>query len=370
MKYLRIGLGLALVWGALGVAGYAVAATRHLRADGKVVTAAARAELRSHRASAGGACADSAGAGQLAGLLSIPAIGVTAPVEAGTSDAVLAEAVGHAGGYPWPGQPGTSVLLAHDVSYFADIDQLAPGSVITYETPCVVYRFAVTGHRVVAAGSAIPVAAAAAVAPTVDALVLDTCWPTDALWFTPNRYLVTAVETGFSQRLGSGRGSHLAPLAAPSAPATYTTPAPPALVAEGLTLDDNETPMGTLSITGANGAAGRGWAASPAPLALTTTGLEAYFGVLHASAQQQASWLADLAPGVDLPAALSGASVTGSGAPLDVHIALDGAQPDQVTLQTVVDLGGGPAPGTYDETVTEVVAGTVVTVAGWTLTPA
>ncbi|MHB8682685.1 MAG: sortase domain-containing protein, partial [Acidimicrobiales bacterium] len=62
---------------------------------------------------------------------------MTAPVEQGTGDAELNVAVGHADSTPWPGTPGTSVFLAHDVSYFALIANLQPGDVINYEANCV-----------------------------------------------------------------------------------------------------------------------------------------------------------------------------------------------------------------------------------------
>src|SRR5579875_1863841 len=94
--------------------------------------------------------------GQLAGVLSLPKLSVSAPVEQGTDDAELNVAVGHADSTPFPGTPGTAVLLAHDVSYFAHIDQLQPGDTIDYRVGCVTHVFNVTGHTVVAAGAPIP----------------------------------------------------------------------------------------------------------------------------------------------------------------------------------------------------------------------
>jgi hypothetical protein len=72
--------------------------------------------------------------------LSIPAIHLQAPVEEGTEDQELNVAVGHAPASVWPGAAGTSVFLAHDVSYFVHLDALKPGDVISYATACDTWR--------------------------------------------------------------------------------------------------------------------------------------------------------------------------------------------------------------------------------------
>ena len=99
------------------------------------------------------ACTATASAGGPQGLLVIPAIGLTAPVEEGTDDAQLNVAVGHVPSSVWPGTTGNSVLEAHDVSYFVNIDQLNPGDLIRYETPCTTYVYRVQGHQVIQQGS-------------------------------------------------------------------------------------------------------------------------------------------------------------------------------------------------------------------------
>ena len=125
----------------------------------------------------------------VAGLLEAPKISLTAPVQQGTSDAVLNVAVGHDASSVWPGTDGTAVFNAHDVSYFLNIDHLSAGDRLVYQTACNEYDFVVQGHAVVTAGS--PVYNTPG--PSV---TLVTCWPTNALWFTPDRYVVTAVEVG------------------------------------------------------------------------------------------------------------------------------------------------------------------------------
>ncbi|MHB8328893.1 MAG: class D sortase [Acidimicrobiales bacterium] len=344
----RVAIGLALVWGALGVLGYRMGWQIH---SGRGQSAL----LRSARTSVDhgtGNCTQGTPAsdGQLAGVLDLPRLNVSAPVEQGTNDAELNVAVGHADSTPWPGNPGTAVLLAHDVSYFAHIDQLQVGDTVQYEAGCVTYVFHVLGHVVVAAGAPIP-------SLPGNGLVLDTCWPTNALWYTPSRYLVEAQEVSVKTSKSAAAGS-----APQTWPTGYTTTAPAALVAQGLTLSSNEAPMGTLQLTGTPD---NSWAQSPAPLAVEAAALEEYFGGLHSANQKRADWWAELAPGVTMPAALSGARVTGHAAPLDVTITAQGTTPTAVTLGTVLTLSGGSAPGMYRETVTEAIHGLNVVITDW-----
>ncbi|MHB8682514.1 MAG: sortase family protein, partial [Acidimicrobiales bacterium] len=256
---------------------------------------------------------------------------------------------GPADSTPWPGTPGTSVFLAHDVSYFALIANLQPGDVINYEANCVTHVFHVIGHVIVKAGAPIPQLSG-------NGLVLDTCWPTHALWYTPDRYLVESVEVSVkSSRTAANNKLQ-------TWPTGYTTTAPAALVAQGLTLEQNEEPMGSLALTGTSDNA---WAQSPAPLAVEAAGLEALFGGLHAAAQKRTDFWNALAPGVTIPAPIWGAWVSGHDAPLDVTITATGATPTAITLSTVYTLTGGSAPGKYRETVTEAIHGLTVTVTNW-----
>jgi hypothetical protein len=87
------------------------------------------------------------------GPLEAPSLGLGAPVLQGTGDGVLGEAVGHDPASVWPGQTGTSVLSAHDVTWFSGIAQLKPGATVRYVTPCWTSTFAVTAHVIVQADS-------------------------------------------------------------------------------------------------------------------------------------------------------------------------------------------------------------------------
>jgi sortase A len=348
---MRVVLGVALVWSALGILGYRLGWEAHSHdAQGALLNSVRAGTVH------GGASACSREVqgtptedGQLAGVLDIPKLGVLAPVEQGTGDAVLDVAVGHADSTPLPGTPGTAVLLAHDVSYFADVDHLSAGDLLDYEVGCLTYEFEVTGHQIVQAGAAVPQLSGTG-------LVLDTCWPTNALWYTPNRYLVNAIETRVVT--SKSRGS-----TTPRSWVTgYRAPAAPALIAQGLELSQNEEPMGTLQLSGTPESA---WAQSPAPLAVEATALEGYFGALHAAGEGRSDWWAQLAPGVKMPPALDDASVSAHDSPLDVTITAQGDRPTEVVLSTVVTLSGGAAPGEYSESVTEVVRGLDLLITSW-----
>ncbi len=307
------------------------------------------------------------------GLLAVPRLGLLAPVEEGVGNAQLAVAVGHIPASVWPGSAGTSILAAHDVSYFVHIDQLQPGNVVEYATPCTTYEFTVSGHQVVKQGS--PVYNSPG--PT---LMLETCWPTDALWYTPDRLLVTATLTGTvstATQAWARSGGVLAGGSAAGAPhgtsagagptlAAPTVPAPKALAAEGLTLATNSIPMGTLTIAGTPTTA---WTQSPGPLGVESSALQAFIGGLKAAEQQVPSWWSAVAPGVAMPAALGGARISDWHQGLDVAITAAGTEATAVTLSSIVTVAGGPSPGTYDQVVHETIGGGELTVAGWQILP-
>ena len=355
-------LGVVLTWGALGALGYIGGWQLHARrAAGALVGAeqhlVRRADTVRHPRRWGAGCVVTAPkSGQLAGLLEIPAIHLTAPVEEGTTDGVLAAAVGHDPSSVWPGDEGTAAFLAHDVSFFVHLGALEAGDVVVYRTACATTRFVVTRLQVVRQGA--PLAET-----SWPSLVLDTCYPANALFFTTERLLVWAREEA---RAPVGGARHGTAIGVPSLDLVgYRVPAPAALVAQGLTLEQNEAPMGTMTL---RGEASPGWAQSPGPLALESAALEAYFGGLHASAQGRLPWWRAIAdPGLAMPGPLVGAATTEVGAPLDVEIVSAHGLPVEVVLTTVVTVHGGRAPGSYAETVTTAVRDADVTLSGWSL---
>ncbi|HEX4093516.1 MAG TPA: class D sortase [Trebonia sp.] len=294
------------------------------------------------------------GRGQPDGLLEAPALGLVAPVLQGTGDSVLSDAVGHDPASVWPGQPGTSVLSAHDVTWFSHIGQLRPGSDVRYVTPCWTYTYAVTSHKVVAAGSPVYNSGAAR-------LVLDTCYPLDALYITSTRYLVYANLVGSSPTHASAAVPGRWPIPAVLAPAP--------LAAEGLSLTRNPTPLGTLQLTGTPS---RAWAQSSAPLQFQAAALAVYFGAVRSAAQDKRAWWDDLAPSVATSAAgpLWGGRITAYDSALMVTLRARGTRSVAATLTADVSVAGPDGAGRYDLVVDETVSRDKLTVTRVRITPA
>jgi sortase A len=293
---------------------------------------------------------------QVAGLLEVPTLSMQAPVVQGEDEGVLAEAVGHDVSSVWPGSDGTAVLAAHDVSYFAHISSLKPGDRIMYLDGCHEDIFVVTGSQVVPAGSTV-------VNTPTPYLVLDTCWPTDALWYTPNRFLVFAQEVQVINQ-PSAAATRAGELVRNETP--LQVPVPPALAAQGLTLDDNAVLLGTMSVAGHPSTA---FIESPLPLDVEESALTAYFGALHALSQGQTSWWKDIAPGVPVPQPNLDAHISNQDSNLLVTILGSGNQPAGAILSSTDYFAGGSAPGTYTLKATMVVRGNELVIGSWTMTP-
>lgn len=273
------------------------------------------------------------------GLLEIPALGLVAPVRQGASDAVLNDAVGHVPTSVWPDRSGTSVFSGHDVTWFSRIGDLKGSDVIRYVTRCRTYTYLVTSHQVVRAGYRLYNTAT----PT---MVLETCYPSDALYLTGTRYLVFAALAATSPA-----ARPVAPRPRPAAPA-LTVPAPRALVAQGLSLSHNQGPLGTLHLSGT---ASPAWRQSNGPLTSEAAALAQYFGVIRSASQEQRRWWADLAPRVPVSAAagLWGGQITGYDRRINVRLRVHGDRILGATLTTVLTTGGSARPGTYWLRVTE-----------------
>jgi sortase A len=348
-------LGVALLFTAVFAGTYAVAHQLHQDHAGKVLVSSEKAQINKIKRQTHGASCQVSGVkpGQLSGILSIPAINLQAPVEEGTDDAELNVAVGHNPQSVWPGGVGTSVFLAHDVSYFVHLNNLKAGDVITYATACNTWKYQVSDQQVVSAGSQV-------LNTPGPSMVLDTCWPPNALFFTPDRLLIHATELGTSTKGGSLNPGQQFINTVQST--SYTTSAPPELQSQGLSLDQNYAPMGTMNLVNA----AVSFAQSPGPLSLEAAALNTYFGGLHSGAQRNTQFWGAMAPGVPMPPQLAGASISDHGSPLNVEIDSTKGVPSQVVLRETVTLSGGSAPGTYAETVVLPVHGSVVTIGGWT----
>jgi sortase A len=208
------------------------------------------------------------------------------------------------------------VLAAHDVTWFSQIDNLEPRSRIDIVAPCSTYEYTVTDHRIITTATPIYVS-------NTPSLVLITCYPLDALFLTPQRYIVNATLTSVKEK-GSQPGL-------PQSPAIPTVPAPLALSRQGLDLAHNPAPMGSLTVTGQASAA---WLQSTAPLGFGNAVVELYFAALRSAEQGQQGWWADLAPGVpwSTTASLFGGVVTHNNITLSPQITVVGSQFVSATL--------------------------------------
>jgi LPXTG-site transpeptidase (sortase) family protein len=179
----------------------------------------------------------------------------------GLTDQVLSVAAGHDPTSPWPGGSGESVLESHDVSYFSRIGQLKKGDDVVWVDHCSQLTFKVIGHEVVTPGAYLS-------PPTGDrGLALITCYPTDALFYVPDRFV--------------------------------SVPAPADLVATGLNLAGSGVLVGVLKLTGSPSSS---WVQGPASLDLESLALESYIGAEKAIADHNDRWWKDLAtPGLAMP---------------------------------------------------------------------
>ncbi len=310
-----LGVGLALATNvALFYLHYKGGGSRLLAAEQRLVAAQ---PVMPSRHGFSGACAPPSGPdGSLQGELLIPSLRLRAPVVQGDGSAQLAVAVGHVVSSVWPGSVGTAVLAAHNVSWFSRIDMLRAGSTIRYRTPCATYTYAVTSQRVVDAGSAV----ASGNAPV---LVLDTCYPLDALWFTSRRYLVTATLQRSTPRAVSA-----APGSSPqvSGDGSATTPSLPSRPA-----DLPSVPLGTLRLSG-----------SP------TDSFRQSLAPVHAELSLVQLFQRSLASDLSGPGApFAAASVQTYLRGLSIDLRVAGTQVQSARATAVVQLSGGAAPGAY-----------------------
>jgi sortase A len=90
--------------------------------------------------------------GQALGRISLPSIGVSAVVVAGTDTAALRRGPGHYPGTPLPGAPGTVAIAGHRTTYgawFRRLDQLNTGDKISLTMPYGRFTYAVERRRIV-----------------------------------------------------------------------------------------------------------------------------------------------------------------------------------------------------------------------------
>src|ERR1019366_1030913 len=168
-------------------------------------------------------------------------------------------------------------------------------------------------------------------------IVLDTCYPLNALYLTTTRYLVYGTLTTISPPSVSRTRRPRSP--------QFTVPVPAALAAQGLATGQNSGWLGVLRIVGSPS---WGWHQTSAPLEAEAAALTAYFGMIHSAEQGQRTWWADLAPSVPVSAA-AGQRTLGA------------------VLTTALTTGGPAQPGIYALTVAETVTGRHLVVSKFTM---
>lgn len=277
------------------------------------------------------------------GVLTIPSLSLTAPVEQGLQDAVLNVAIGHDPATSWPGPSSTSLFAAHNVSFFSHLNQLSPGDIITYTVPCATYTFKVEGAQVTSPGAPISV-------PKQGALVLDTCYPPNALWYTPDRYIVTASYVATQPQSTKNSNTIQAP---PATATNYTFAAPSNIPTQELQLANNSQEMGQLTFSGTPSTV---FQQSNDPLLVEATGLQGWFAILHSTEENQSTWWKSFAPNLPFPQAFAGQTLK-STSPLEINEEVTGSAPKSITLT------GGENSHTF--TVTETFIGTEMSITGF-----
>lgn len=250
----------------------------------------------------------------------IPSLSLVAPVEEGLSSSVLDVAVGHLTSSPWPLKGvGYSIFAAHDVSYFAHIDQLNVGDKILYTTNCTTVTYVVTKHFVSSPNSPIDVANGES------GVVLDTCYPTNALWYTNQRYIVVAKYQGTSYDVNGKLVSYSS-----IPPMNLSVNIPTSIPVSSLSLANNSQEMGTLSFTGSPSLS---YQESINPMEAEGVALENYFAILNILKENSPLTWSEL---TNLPYPSDLVSTPYSTSPLEVSEDVVGNDLKSVTLKTQI----------------------------------
>ena len=246
---------------------------------------------------------------RLPAILAIPAIGLEAPVLQGAGASVLSEAVGHDRASVWPGSHGTSLLLAHDASYFSALGSVHTGDQVAWIDDCREVLFRVNRVEITRPG--------AILAPSANGIgvALVTCWPTNALFWTPDRLVVLA---SFVREESSRPRTVARP-----PPLDLTIAVPAAVASQGLGLAQNGLLVGHLHLTGRPS---RAWAESADPLQVARLAFKELAAAKLTIAAGNRSWWSALAPGVPMPYSLS---VSGD---FDASVSVRGTRVSAVTL--------------------------------------
>ncbi len=222
--------------------------------------------------------------GSVVAQLSVPDLKLRTAVIQGTGDAQLLLSPGHLTTSVLPGEPGLSVVAAHNATYFRQINQLRPGDIIRVTTDQGRFTFRVTSHQIVGRNLGLPDSSA----PTI---ALEACYPLDAMYFTPYRYVVYAAlvksaltPVSLSQAIPSGIWPYHAHI-----PSAISRQYP-------LWLSENALPMGTLKYRGASRRTLSSLVQGEIPLNITAEAIRLLEAYRYTSQHQQLAWLRWLVP--------------------------------------------------------------------------
>jgi sortase A len=144
----------------------------------------AQADTKSESGASSPAAAPAESGPQLTRLV-IPRINLEAIVVEGTGRHELISGPGHLTDTPTPGETGNAVITAHRDTFFRHIFELEKGDEITVQRDGRLFRYAVTGKKVVKPTDL------SVLNPTPDAqLTLITCYPTYYIGPAPERLVI------------------------------------------------------------------------------------------------------------------------------------------------------------------------------------
>ncbi len=296
--------------------------------------------------------------GRVLGSIAIPAMHLKTAFVEGTSYSDLLLAPGHFSGSVLPGQLGTSVIAAHNATYFRHLNTLRVGNLVVVTTGQGTFWFQVVGHGVVSDVAGLPNDYAR---PRLD---LEACYPLDALYFTPDRYVVYTVLVRDQLRTS--------PIKAAVVPSTsYSAKILPVIAKTyPLPLKDNSVPMGTMHYIAPDTAQVLQFKQSGNSLQVEAEAIDLWDAARYTSQYRDTQWYASLfTPGVSpkLTNAFFGAHSIVFEAPLNVTLSLNGSgNPTSLLLQDNLVRVNGVA---YTVTMVCHVAGHEVSVTSFQVAP-
>ena len=131
--------------------------------------------------------------------LEAPSVALSATVLEGSDDGTLARAAGHIEDTAFPGQPGNIGIAGHRDTIFRPLRRLRDGDPITLSTSDRVFRYRVSGTKIVDPQDVY------VLDPTDrPAVTLVTCYPFEFIGHAPRRFIVRADLVSESARLEPG----------------------------------------------------------------------------------------------------------------------------------------------------------------------